>query len=226
MLPLDEQPSSQRVVLVVEAPNQAGVSRVVAASHEWGCDSLPHLVTILCDGQGRPSRSSSALARAAPVSSQDLTSAIAVIVLLFTSMDPAEALEAAESALREAVRLALPDWERMPGAPNLDELRRRKAAEAKRRDGTLVEADNLAYTELHQLETLIIKNWEKFSPMFGDLARTKVYLAALLDYRNAVAHSRELAASNVIFLPASVVRFVIRWFSTEPFASQAQRIIR
>ncbi|WP_143671275.1 hypothetical protein [Streptomyces sp. Ru87] len=50
----------------------------------------------------------------------------------------------------------------------------------------------MAYTELYSLTQLIIKNWDEFKPVFGDLARTKVLLGVLEDFRNPVAHSRQL----------------------------------
>jgi hypothetical protein len=107
-------------------------------------------------------------------------------------MDPSEAVAAAESSLRDAIRLVLPTWSQAPGAPDRSSLDRKKEEDSKRRDGTLVDSDLLAYSEVHQLATLIEKNWQQFAPVFGDLARTKVFLRALLDYRNPVAHSREL----------------------------------
>lgn len=107
-------------------------------------------------------------------------------------MEPAEALVAAETALREAVRILLPDWLDGVGAPDADQLIRKRDEDQRRRDGTVVSDDLLNYTELHQVANIITRNWESFKPAFDDLARTKVWLGALMDLRNSVAHGRSL----------------------------------
>lgn len=115
-------------------------------------------------------------------------------------MEPAESVALAENALREAVRSVLPTWTTAPGAPARDTLEAKRAEDAKRRDGTLSADDLLAYTEIHHLIDLVTKNWEAFKPVFDDLARTKVFLSLLADYRNPVAHSRELVGFELDLL--------------------------
>lgn len=116
------------------------------------------------------------------------------LVVTLWNMEPSEAVVAAESSLRTAIRLTLPDWIHANGAPDRESLERKQEEDRKRRDGSVVEADLLSYTEVHHLENLIMKNWERFKPVFGDQARTKVFIGALIDYRIPVAHSRDLTS--------------------------------
>lgn len=98
-----------------------------------------------------------------------------------------------ETALRELIRRVLgPDWTTKRGAPDLERLKEKQEEDRKRRDGAIVSDDLLAYTEFYSLTQLIEKNWDSFKPAFGDLARTKVLLGILGDFRNPVAHSRDL----------------------------------
>lgn len=108
-------------------------------------------------------------------------------------IEPSLAVQTVEIALRDLIRKVLgPDWGEKRGAPDLERLREKQEEDRKRRDGAIVNDDLLAYTELHSLTQLIDKNWESFKPALGDSARTKVFLGILADFRNPVAHSRQL----------------------------------
>lgn len=107
--------------------------------------------------------------------------------------EPTLAIQTVETALRELIRRVLgPDWTTKRGAPDLERLKEKQEEDRKRRDGAIVSDDLLAYTEFYSLTQLIEKNWDSFKPAFGDLARTKVLLGILGDFRNPVAHSRDL----------------------------------
>lgn len=54
------------------------------------------------------------------------------------------------------------------------------------------EADTLDYTQLWDLETVILKNWNHFDVVLGPKAEFKVFLKRLIEYRNPDAHSRQL----------------------------------
>jgi hypothetical protein len=108
-------------------------------------------------------------------------------------IEPTLAVQTVEIALRRLVRRVLgPDWANRRGAPDLERLREKHEEDRKRRGGAIVSDDLLAYTELYSLTELIEKNWEGFKPVFGDLPRTRVFLGVLKDFRNPVAHSRQL----------------------------------
>lgn len=108
-------------------------------------------------------------------------------------MEPNDALRSIEIALRLVVRDVLgSDWQDAKGAPNKDELDKRRQEEAKRRDGTVVSDDLLDYTETYHLTDIVEKNWESFKPVFDDKARTVAFFGVLKDVRNSIAHSRDL----------------------------------
>ncbi|MGV9510571.1 hypothetical protein ACWDQZ_33715 [Streptomyces tendae] len=108
-------------------------------------------------------------------------------------IEPSLAVQTVEIALRELIRRVLgPNWSESRGAPDLERLKEKQEEDRKRRDGAIVSDDLLAYTELYSLTQLVEKNWESFKPVFGDSARTKVFLGILADFRNPVAHSRQL----------------------------------
>ncbi|MGW4295067.1 hypothetical protein ACWEH1_18695 [Micromonospora chersina] len=108
-------------------------------------------------------------------------------------MEHGEALAAVETALRNIVRQIMGDaWQAATGAPDLERLREKQQEARRRRDGSVVADDLLAFVEWHHLTGLIERNWAAFKPVFDDLARTKVFFGILSDYRNDVAHSREL----------------------------------
>lgn len=111
-------------------------------------------------------------------------------------MDPAKALSRIENSLRIAIRERLPKWQSLLDSEAAEKLNNKATEEAKRRDGTVASADLLDYTETYQLTGLILKQWDQgsFKDVFDDLARTKVFLGVVEDYRNAVAHGRDLLA--------------------------------
>ncbi|MEX5296642.1 Swt1 family HEPN domain-containing protein [Kocuria sp. CPCC 205268] len=109
-------------------------------------------------------------------------------------MEPALALTSLEAALRQAVVAVLGehDWINAKGAPDKAKLEKNREEETKKRDGTILSQNLIEYTETYHLTEIIIKNWEKFKPVFDDKQRTSAYLGVLKDIRNTIAHSREL----------------------------------
>lgn len=110
-------------------------------------------------------------------------------------MEPTDALQLIENALRLAIRRVLgEEWIGVSGAPVRDSLEEKRAAEAKRRDGAPIPNDLLEYVETYHLTGMVLKNWERFQPVFDDKKRTEVYFGVVHDVRNTVAHSRTLMA--------------------------------
>jgi hypothetical protein len=66
-----------------------------------------------------------------------------------------------------------------------------RAAEAKMKPhgetGSLIR-----FTQLWDLTTIILKNWDRFAQVFGDKKTFSVYMKKLGEFRNSPAHSREL----------------------------------
>ena len=108
-------------------------------------------------------------------------------------LEPTEALESTENALRHIVRLvAGDDWQtKIPGPKRL-ESEKRQQRESQRRPGVSVSDDLLAFTDFSDLTTLILDQWTTFEPVFGDETRTTAYFNSMKSARNTIAHSRAL----------------------------------
>ena len=105
----------------------------------------------------------------------------------------ASALAGVEIALRLAIREVLPNWQ-----DNFDEnqialLEKSRRTENNKRVGVQASTDLLEYLTFRQLADLILKKRAEFEPVFGDGERLGVLLGMLANFRNSIAHSRELA---------------------------------
>jgi hypothetical protein len=108
-------------------------------------------------------------------------------------MDPSDAINIVENVFRQAIIEALGSaWTHHLTSDELARLSERRTEEAKRRNGAVVDQDLIAYTHLWDLRHIIEKQWASFKPIFKDLARFKVYLKRLEDFRNVPMHSRTL----------------------------------
>jgi hypothetical protein len=106
-------------------------------------------------------------------------------------MQPNEALETLEIALRRVIREVLGTaW--INDVKDREVLEQRRETERKQRDGVLVSDDLLDYTMLYQLEDLISRNWQSFKEVFEDKKRFDVWMKEVDHVRNAIAHSRPL----------------------------------
>ena len=93
--------------------------------------------------------------------------------------EPSEALASVENALRLIVRTVLGDsWTSQLDEAKLAKLAIKKEEDSTRRDGAVIADDLLAYTELYQLKSFVISDWEKFKPVFDDKKRTRSTLAS------------------------------------------------
>jgi hypothetical protein len=100
-------------------------------------------------------------------------------------------LVAAETAFREVIRSTVGrEWVNDFTADKIAALEAKRTEEEKKRDGVSFGADLLDFTEAYQLESLILKHWDKTGPILKDKKRTEVYLQLMLDVRNTVAHAR------------------------------------
>lgn len=109
-----------------------------------------------------------------------------------SDVETSEHLAAVENALRLAVGEVLPQWLDLLDDEQSGKLVAKRAEEARRRDGVVAPESLLEYVEFYQLQDFVLKNWEPFKPVFDDLQRTRALLGMIADYRNAIAHSREL----------------------------------
>ena len=109
-------------------------------------------------------------------------------------MEPNEALNACESALRNIVDRVMPggQWMMHLNAKQRKYIEDSRASEIGRRDAVKVSDNLLAFTNTRHLTTIIDSNWDEFASVFKNKTRTAVAFEALNSYRNTVAHSREL----------------------------------
>ncbi|MET9201319.1 hypothetical protein [Gordonia sp. NPDC003585] len=117
-----------------------------------------------------------------------------------TAVDAYTELVAAETALRDVIRLAVPAWQSQLDEDAVAKLELKRAEEDKKRDGITVSQDLLDYTEICQLQKLIDTNWQDVKPILDDKKRTEVYLDIIFDIRNTIGHSRPVVPSERLLL--------------------------
>jgi hypothetical protein len=113
--------------------------------------------------------------------------------------DAFDALSAAENALREVIEQTLRDafgetWLEMSGltTERISSCESKRDEERKRREGAIPDNRILAYSEFHDLTTIINKHWSLFKDCFGDKKQTDTYLGRLSDFRISTMHTRPL----------------------------------
>jgi hypothetical protein len=107
-------------------------------------------------------------------------------------MEPYEAINSLEAALRGLIQDVLKDqWKENSGL-EIETLEQRRTEEAARRKGAAVEQNLLAYTHIYELRKIIEKNWVAFKPALIEKKRFDIYMDRIEDFRNAPMHSREL----------------------------------
>lgn len=107
-------------------------------------------------------------------------------------LEPYEALESAETALRLIIRLVVGEqWQRYVDQERLEKIRQR-AVDDERRNGVITSKDLLDFTEFRDLRKVISTRWGDFKKVFDDEERLKVYLNLFEDVRNPIAHPRPI----------------------------------
>ena len=114
-------------------------------------------------------------------------------------MDTKDSINAVEVVLRDLIEKTLgeqfgSDWIEQSGVTpeRIEGWRRRKAEEAKRRDGTVLEEGILQFSDFTDLKVIIEKHWALFKSCFGERKTFDVYMSRLEDFRNPEMHSRAL----------------------------------
>lgn len=125
---------------------------------------------------------------------QDDRRVIGALARYVVDVEPTDALQSAENVLRSAIRLAFPagEWLAVDGAPAAAFLQGRQSNERDARQGVGGSTDLLDFADTGHLAAIVEANWQHFAAIFGDEARTRVYLDLLRGVRNTVAHSRTL----------------------------------
>lgn len=116
-------------------------------------------------------------------------------------VDAYEELVSAETALRDVIRIAVPNWQNDLTPEDVAKLEAKRTEEDNRRDGIAVSQDLLDYTEIYQLEKLIKDHWDpNVKAILDDKKRTEVYLGIIFDIRNSIGHSRPVFAAERLLL--------------------------
>ncbi|MDR2955603.1 MAG: hypothetical protein LBV43_11025 [Prevotella sp.] len=81
----------------------------------------------------------------------------------------------------------------------IDKWKDKKKEDDGRNKG-LKETRIIYYSDFYDLETIINKNWEIFSPLFEDKKRFNTFFKEVYNFRNTVAHGRKLTKSQLYLL--------------------------
>jgi len=66
----------------------------------------------------------------------------------------------------------------------------------KKNKGILLENELLYYSDFYDLKTIITKNWELFLDILKDKKRFEIFFSEIENYRNTLAHGRNLISSQ------------------------------
>lgn len=138
-------------------------------------------------------------------------------------MEPSVAIVIIETDLRYLIGDASyktwgPDWlNRVFREEQVAELKERHSSEKSRRVPFKVSDDLLAYTSLIELHSVLERNWEVFAAVLGKQKEFDVLIKQVEDYRNAIAHSRELLPHERTLLEgiAGVIRTKVTIYRSE-----------
>ncbi|MBN2788031.1 MAG: hypothetical protein JXQ69_06885 [Paludibacteraceae bacterium] len=76
----------------------------------------------------------------------------------------------------------------------------KRETEKKKYNGVLLEDRIIYYSDFYDLETIIIKNWDLFSPILINKKRFEIFFSEIEDYRNTFAHGRSLMLSQELLI--------------------------
>lgn len=86
----------------------------------------------------------------------------------------------------------------------VDKWKEKRIIEEKKNNGVLFENRLLYYSDFYDLKTIIDKNWEYFLPIFNDKKRFMVFFKEVEQFRNTLAHGRDLIESQTNLLKGIV----------------------
>ncbi|WP_442846433.1 hypothetical protein [Leeuwenhoekiella sp. H156] len=78
----------------------------------------------------------------------------------------------------------------------IEKWKEKRTIEEKKNNGVLFENRIIYYSDFYDLKTIIDKNWEKFLPILNDKKRFLVFFNEVEQFRNTVAHGRDLIDSQ------------------------------
>ncbi|HCW05911.1 MAG TPA: hypothetical protein DGG95_00905 [Cytophagales bacterium] len=78
----------------------------------------------------------------------------------------------------------------------ISKWKEKREIEHKKNNGIPYENRLIYYSDFYDLKTIILKNWELFLPILLDKKRFDVFFSEVENYRNTVAHGRNLISSQ------------------------------
>lgn len=115
------------------------------------------------------------------------------------NLDITQYLKDTENSLRDLISTLLKEktgagWIKSCGVTGerIEKWEERKQIETKRQKGGTAEERLLYYADFYDIRTILQKNWELFSAVFGDWKKMDIFLSILEVSRDPDAHRREL----------------------------------
>ncbi|MCC9166391.1 hypothetical protein [Pontibacter harenae] len=78
----------------------------------------------------------------------------------------------------------------------IEKWKEKREIEKKKNKGILLEPRLIYYSDFYDINTIIEKNWDIFSPILNDKKRFSVFFKEIEQFRNTLAHGRKLIASQ------------------------------
>jgi len=87
----------------------------------------------------------------------------------------------------------------------IEKWKEKRDIELKKNKGILFENRLIYYSDFYDLKTIIDKNWETFSPALNNKKRFEIFFKEVENYRNTVAHGRNLTLSQNLLLEGILI---------------------
>lgn len=112
-----------------------------------------------------------------------------------------------ENSLRSIISLILSDSDNAEfqvSPDRIEKWKEKREIEKKKYNGVLSEIRIIYYSDFYDLETIVLKQWEKFKDVFVDKKRFEVLFKEVENFRNTLSHGRELLPYQEEFLKGIV----------------------
>lgn len=87
----------------------------------------------------------------------------------------------------------------------VEKWKEKREIENKKNKGLLLEKRILYYSDFFDLKTIIFKNWNLFLPILKNKKRFEIFFLELENYRNTIAHGRNLTLSQNLLLEGFLI---------------------
>lgn len=112
-----------------------------------------------------------------------------------------------ENSLRSIISLILGESDNTDfkvSPDRIEKWKEKREIEKKKYNSVLSEVRIIYYSDFYDLETIVLKQWEKFKDLFVDKKRFEVLFKEVENFRNTLSHGRELLPYQEEFLKGIV----------------------